>query len=254
MYSTKARKQRKELYNAPLHKKRKWASAHLEENLLLKYNTRAVPVVKGDSVKVMRGSFRGHESKIANVNVKKGTVEIEGITMAKADGNKIAKPIHPSNILITKLNLTDKWRRAKLERGLSAETKKAIELEAKAQIKEEQEEIRRKEEEEKAKQMEEEASAKEADEEVPEEPKTDEEPKKEEAPKQEKKSENKEKTVKKTKTKEIKEGKSKKPTTAKKTPVQKKQAPKKGTSKKKGTTKKTPAKKKEENKEEKVNE
>jgi large subunit ribosomal protein L24 len=142
MKSIKPRKQRKEFYNAPLHKKRKWIAAHLEENLLLKYDKRSIPIVEGDTVKVMRGSFKGHEDKIVNVNVKKWNVEIEGLTMAKADGNKIAKPIHPSNVLITKLNLTDKWRRRKLERDLSEETKKEIEKEAEIQIKEAEEEKR----------------------------------------------------------------------------------------------------------------
>ena len=147
MVSIKPGKQRKELYNAPLHKKRNWISAHLVENLLLKYDKRAVPVVKGDTVKVMRGSFKGHEDKVANVNVSKRSIEIEGITMSKADGNKIAKPLHPSNVMIVKLNLTDKWRRKKLERGLSEETKKEIEKEAEEQIKEVEEERKREEEE-----------------------------------------------------------------------------------------------------------
>lgn len=150
MKSINPGKQRKELYNAPQHLKRKWIAAHLEENLLLKYDKRSVPTIKGDTVKVMRGSFKGHEDKIAGVNVKKRTLEIEGITMSKADGNKIAKPIHHSNVLITKLNLTDKWRRKKLELGLSEEDKKEIEKEAEIQLKEAEEEKKRLEEEAKA--------------------------------------------------------------------------------------------------------
>jgi len=149
MKSMKSRKQRKELFNAPLHKKRKWIAAHLEENLLLKYDKRATSIIKGDTVKVMRGSFKGHEDKVAYVNVKKQCVEIEGLTMTKADGKKIAKPMHSSNLLITKLNLTDKWRRKKLERGLSEETRKEIEKEAEDQIKEVEEEQKKKAEEEK---------------------------------------------------------------------------------------------------------
>jgi len=111
-------------------------AAHLAENLLLKYDRRSTTLVKGDSVKVMRGSFKGHEDKVANIDLKKQTVEVEGITTVKADGTKVAKPVHPSNLLITKLNLTDKWRRRKLEKGLSEDTKKEIEKEAEDQIKE----------------------------------------------------------------------------------------------------------------------
>jgi large subunit ribosomal protein L24 len=145
MKSINPRKQRKELYNAFLHKERKWISAHLEENLLLKYDRRSLSVIKGDTVKVMRGSFKGHEDKVLHVNAKKRYVEIEGLTLTKADGKKVAKPIHPSNLMITKLNLTDKWRRSKLEKGLSEETKKEIEAEAIEQIKKE-EELKKKEE------------------------------------------------------------------------------------------------------------
>ena len=165
MRTTKPSKQRKMFFKAPLHKKRKWIAAHLEESLLLKYDRRSLPVVKGDTVRVMRGSFRGHEDKVVRVNVKKGYIEIEGITMSKADGNKIAKPIHPSNVMITKLNLTDRWRRAKLEKGLSEEAKKEIEKEAEEQIKEaelEAEESKRKQEEALEKQKEETTEKKEA--------------------------------------------------------------------------------------------
>ena len=135
MISIKPRKQRYRLHNAPLHKKRKWISSHLAENLLLKYDRRSLPVVKGDTVKIMRGSFRGHEDKIAKVNIRDQTVEIEGVTITTAKGTKIAKPIHASTLLITKLNVTDKWRRQKLETGLSETTKKEIEKEAAEQLK-----------------------------------------------------------------------------------------------------------------------
>jgi large subunit ribosomal protein L24 len=134
MISKKPRKQRYRLYNAPLHVKRKGISSHLAENLLLKYDRRSLPVVKGDTVKIMRGSYRGHEDKISKVNVQDQTVEIEGVTLTTAKGTKIAKPLHASTVLITKLNLTDKWRRQKLESGLSETAKKEIEKEAEDQI------------------------------------------------------------------------------------------------------------------------
>jgi large subunit ribosomal protein L24 len=226
MVSIKPGKQRKELYNAPLHKKRNWISAHLEENLLLKYDKRAVPVVKGDTVKVMRGSFKGHEDKVANINTSKRSIEIEGITMSKADGNKIAKPLHASNVIIIKLNLTDKWRRKKLERGLSEETKKEIEKEAEEQIKE-AEEQRKREEEEKALEEEEEAA------EELEEPEKPEEKPKPKKPKAEEKKVEKKPTPKAKPKKE--EPKAKKKTTTAKKPAKKKpvkKAPVKTTKKK----------------------
>ena len=246
MQSIKPGKQRKNMFKAPLHKKRKWISAHLEENLLLKYDKRALPVIKGDNVRVMRGSFKGHEDKIVKVNVKKQSLEIEGITMSKADGNKIAKPIHPSNVLITKLNLTDKWRRKKIERGLSEEVKKEIEEEAEEQIKEIEEEKKKQEAERKAlEEIEEKEVAEEIEEEKgeievsKEKKKTEDEPVKKPAQV---------KTVKKPQEK-IDEKKQEKPKTKKAAP--KKQTAKKTTTKTKTSTKKTskkPSEKKEVNK------
>lgn len=134
MKSLKARKQRKEYFNAPIHKARKWISSHLEENLLLKYDQRRITLVNGDTVKVMRGNFKGHEGKITRVNQRRRQVEVEGLVMTKADGKKIPKPIHASNLLIIKLNLTDQWRRKKLEKNLPDEVKKEVEKEAKEQI------------------------------------------------------------------------------------------------------------------------
>lgn len=227
MQSIKSRKQRKELFNAPIHKKRKWMASHLEENLLLKYDKRAISVIKGDTVKVMRGSFKGHEDKVANVNVKKRYVEIEGLTLTKADGKKIAKPIHASNLLVTKLNLTDKWRRKKLERGLSEETKKEIEKEAEEQIKEAEEEQKRKSEEEKEEKIEEE---------TPEEPKL------------QTKSDEAKKPAEKKETKPKKKPAAKKIAAKPKAPVKKEEKPKKATATKKKTPAKPAAKKKEDKK------
>jgi len=142
MTTIKARKQRSHLYNAPIHQKRKWISSHLAENLLLKYDRRSVPVIKGDTVKVMRGSYKGHEDKVAKVNVRDMTVNIEGVIVSKSKGDKVAKPMPASNLMITKLNLTDKWRRQKLESKLSESAKKEVEKEAEEQIKAREEELK----------------------------------------------------------------------------------------------------------------
>jgi len=220
MRTTKPGKQRKMFFNAPLHKKRKWMAAHLEENLLLKYDRRSLPVVKGDTLRVMRGSFRGHEDKVVRVNVKKGYLEIEGITMSKADGNKIAKPIHPSNVMITKLNLTDRWRRAKLEKGLSEEAKKEIEKEAEEQIKEaelEAEELKKKQEElEKQKEEKEETKTEESTEKKTEKKETSEEKVESEKKEMKKISQKKKTTSKKTTKTNSKSKKTKKETPSKK--------------------------------------
>jgi len=237
MKSYKPEKQRKKFFNAAQHKKRKWLASHLEENLILKYDKRSLPVIKGDTVKIMRGSYKGHEDKIASVNVKRNTLEIEGITMAKADGNKIAKPIHPSNVLITKLNLTDKLRRKNLEKGLSAETKKEIEKEAEEQMKEIEEEKRKEEEEKKRLEEQEKEEEEKTKEETEQEKPKKKETKPEKKPEVKKESSSKKKTSqekpkKDTQKKEVKKKTTKKQSPKKKTTTQKKKTVKK--SEKKG--------------------
>jgi len=134
------RKQRKFMYNAPHHIKRKMIASHLAEDLMIKYKIRSIPVVRGDTVKIMRGNFKGETGKVRKVDVTKQRLEIEGITITKADGKAVSYPVHASNVLITKLNLTDPWRRRKLEERLPEEERKEVEKEAEEQIKEIEEE------------------------------------------------------------------------------------------------------------------
>ena len=66
-------------------------------------------MVRGDE------AVKGVEGKVSKVNTKTGRLIIEGITMPKADGTQKARPIHASNVLITKLDLTDQKRRGRLQ-------------------------------------------------------------------------------------------------------------------------------------------
>ena len=117
--STKARKQRKAFYNAPSHIRRKNISSHLSEELQKEYKLRSLQVIKGDTVKVMRGDeeILGIEGKVAAVITKTGRVTVEGVTIAKADGTQIARPVHASKVMITKLDLSDPKRKEKLARA-----------------------------------------------------------------------------------------------------------------------------------------
>ncbi len=114
--SKQPRKQRKYLYNAPLNIRQIFVSAHLSKELRKKHNKRSIILKKGDKVKIMRGQFKNKFGKIEKVNLKDITVFVEGIQTTKKDGSKVYIPIHPSNIIITELNLEDKHRREILER------------------------------------------------------------------------------------------------------------------------------------------
>ena len=47
---------------------------------------------------------------ILTVNLKKTLAYVSGIEIAKRDGTKARFPIHPSNLMITELNMDDKMR------------------------------------------------------------------------------------------------------------------------------------------------
>lgn len=137
--SIQPRKQRLAAAVAPLHQRHRKLAAHFAEPLIIRYNRRSFPVVRGDTVKVMRGVYRGHEEKIASVDLKSQKVTVEGVTAVKADGTKVARPVDTSNLLITKLNLTDPRRRdrltsaAKVDEETRKKLAKELEDEAKAQ-------------------------------------------------------------------------------------------------------------------------
>jgi large subunit ribosomal protein L24 len=115
--SKQPKKQRKARYSASLHQRQKLMSAHLSPDLRAKYNRKNLPVKEGDTAMVMRGDYTGTEGKVEHVDLKKGTVVIEGVSVDKADGTEVPRPIHPSNIMITKLELKDEIRESTLSRG-----------------------------------------------------------------------------------------------------------------------------------------
>ncbi len=117
--SHKPNKQRKFLANAPLHVRAKIMSAHLSPELREKYGRRSLPIRKGDRVRIMRGEHRGFEGEVIGVNRERYRIAIKGLTRKKADGTEVPIPIHPSKVMIVKLNLDDKKRVAMLERKSS---------------------------------------------------------------------------------------------------------------------------------------
>lgn len=120
--SSKPSKQRKFLYTAPLHVRRKLLASHLSKELRQKYKTRSMPVRKGDEIEVMRGEFKKKRGKISKVDTKEYKVYVEGMTIKRTDGTERQVAFHPSNLKIINLNLDDKRRVKMLER----KTKKAI--------------------------------------------------------------------------------------------------------------------------------
>jgi large subunit ribosomal protein L24 len=112
---TKPTKQRKMLRDAPAHVRHRLLAAHLSRDLRAQHDIRSLAVRSGDTVRVMRGDHRGVEGKVTRVNLAKYRVYVEGLTREKVDGTTVFLPVHPSKVLITRLNLDDKWRKKILE-------------------------------------------------------------------------------------------------------------------------------------------
>jgi large subunit ribosomal protein L24 len=113
--STQPRKQRKYVYNAPLHIKQNLLSVHLSPTLRKKYGFRNIQLRKGDKVKVMTGQYAKKEAKVERIDLKRERVYLTGVEAVKKDGTKLATKFVASNLMITELNLEDKKRKQKLE-------------------------------------------------------------------------------------------------------------------------------------------
>ncbi len=118
------KKQRKYRHNAPLHIRHKMMSAHLSEELRKKYSTRALPVRKGDKVKIMRGQFRGVIGEIERVSLRQMKVIVKGAEFkAKAGAAPRKYPLDASNLMIITPNMDDKMRVESLGKGLETPAK-----------------------------------------------------------------------------------------------------------------------------------
>ena len=87
----------------------------LSKDLQKKYGKRSMRVILGDTVKVMRGEYRGVDGKISKVSIADNSVAIEGVKKEKSKGEKFDVLIRSTNVVITNLNLDDHWRKTKLE-------------------------------------------------------------------------------------------------------------------------------------------
>jgi large subunit ribosomal protein L24 len=91
-------------------------AAPLSPDLIKSKGVKALPVRKGDTVRVVRGDHLGFEGKINRVDLKRYRIFIEGLTREKVDGTNIFVSVHPSKVIIKNLKLDDKWRKVIVER------------------------------------------------------------------------------------------------------------------------------------------
>ncbi|MDD9953976.1 MAG: 50S ribosomal protein L24 [Candidatus Woesearchaeota archaeon] len=109
--STQTRKQRKFRYNAPLHVRGKFLAAHLAKELREKHKKRSLRVRTGDTVRVLRGEFKGREGKVDRVDLSKGRLFIAKVERIKPDGaTKVQIGFSASNVMLVELDKSDKKR------------------------------------------------------------------------------------------------------------------------------------------------
>ncbi len=128
MVSKSPNKQRKAAAKSPLHTRRKRIRARcLDPNYS---SVRSVTIRVGDEVEVHRGDFghpnsqkgekgkrhgesrgkSGVRARVAGVDTSSGRVFVEGITHSKADGKEEGIPLHPSNVVVVKIDDSDPIR------------------------------------------------------------------------------------------------------------------------------------------------
>ena len=105
------KKQRKLAHTAAIHANRRRLNCRLDEFLEEEYGLRSLPVKKGDLAKIMRGQFRDTEGKVIGVDYADVSVYLDNATVTKADGKEANIPIHPSNLMLVKLELNDERKK-----------------------------------------------------------------------------------------------------------------------------------------------
>lgn len=109
--SRQPRRQRRALFTADNFERRHRMTLPLSRELRARYGRRNLPVRKGDTVRVLSGSYVGREERVAKIDRRGYSVTLDNVTMKKADAKLKPLPIRPSHLLLTKLNLSDPWRR-----------------------------------------------------------------------------------------------------------------------------------------------
>ncbi len=100
-----------------MHSRQHFLHAHIDKALRtkLKLTKRTVQISKGDTVKIMTGSKKGSIGKVIAVDLRTGRIQLDSLSRKSMKGKELKLRIYVSNVYITELNLSDKFRAAKLK-------------------------------------------------------------------------------------------------------------------------------------------
>ena len=122
--SSSRRKCRKAHFGAPSNLRYKLLSANLSKDLRGKYNVKSLPVRRDDEVLVVRGDYKDSKGRVNAVYRKRWCIYVDKVSETKQNGATIKIPLHPSNVVLTKLKLTPD-RQALLDRKAAGRGDKA---------------------------------------------------------------------------------------------------------------------------------
>jgi len=108
------RRQRRALYTAHTTERRRRMTVPLSRELRRRFQRRNLPVRKGDTVRVLSGSFAGREERVAKVSRRDLSVTLDNVTLKTAEEKLKPLALRTSHLVITRLNLADPWRRRAL--------------------------------------------------------------------------------------------------------------------------------------------
>lgn len=123
--SRQPRRQRKAGYTAHSFERRRRMTVPLSRELRRRFGRRAVPVRKGDTVRILAGSYVGREERVAKVHRRAYSVTLDNVTGKTGDQKLKPLPIRTSQLVITRLNLSDVWRRRALRVATGGDVEEA---------------------------------------------------------------------------------------------------------------------------------
>ncbi|HYA21914.1 MAG TPA: 50S ribosomal protein L24 [Thermoproteota archaeon] len=112
MISHKPSKQRKYLFTLAIHKRRSLLTAPLIKSVSERLKIKRIPIRKNDEVTIYKGDYKGVKGLVTRVDRKRGKIFIEGVTREKSDGTVVPIPMSPYNVVISKVDTSDKRRPA----------------------------------------------------------------------------------------------------------------------------------------------
>ena len=120
--ASKRRAQRKLQLSAPSSIRRKLMSCHLTKTLRDEHKLRALPIKRGDEVKILKGKWKGKKGKVVQVYRRRNVIYVDKVNREKQNGQPVFLPIRPCHCVIEKL-LLNKDRKETIERRAAIKIK-----------------------------------------------------------------------------------------------------------------------------------